>query len=61
MNVYEEDRYPWLVSEKKHIERTIAAGKPVLGICLGAQLVSPFSVARLSGIRRERSAGSPCR
>ncbi len=40
MNVYEEDRYPWLIPEKRFIEETIAAGKPILGICLGAQLLS---------------------
>jgi len=40
MNVYEDDRYSWLVPEKKLIEAAILAGTPVLGICLGAQLIS---------------------
>lgn len=40
MNVYEEEKYPWLISEKKFIEKTIRSGKFVLGICLGAQLVA---------------------
>lgn len=40
MNVYEEYRYPWLVPEKKLIAEVIAARKPILGICLGAQLIS---------------------
>jgi len=40
MNVYQEDQFPWLVSEKRLIERVIAAGKPTLGICLGAQLLA---------------------
>lgn len=40
MNVYEDDRHPWLVPEKRLIEEAISAGKPILGICLGAQLLS---------------------
>jgi GMP synthase (glutamine-hydrolysing) len=40
MNVDEEDRYPWLAPEKALIARSIAAGKRVLGICLGAQLIA---------------------
>ena len=40
MNIYEEERYPWLSTEKKFIERTIKSGKFVLGICLGGQLVA---------------------
>jgi GMP synthase-like glutamine amidotransferase len=38
--VYEEILYPWLVSEKQLISRAIAARKPILGVCLGAQLLS---------------------
>ena len=40
MNVQEEDRHPWLAPEKAFIRHAITAGKPVLGICLGAQLIS---------------------
>lgn len=40
MNVYESDRYPWLEAEKAFIAEAIAAGKAVLGICLGAQLLA---------------------
>ena len=40
MNVYEQDRYPWLAAEKKFIGHAIAAKKSVLGICLGAQLIA---------------------
>ncbi len=39
MNIYEERRYPWLKPEKECIRQLIEAGKGVLGICLGAQLV----------------------
>ncbi len=40
MNIYEEEKYSWLVEEKKFIESNIKSGKFVLGICLGAQLVA---------------------
>ncbi len=40
MSVNDEAKYPWLVEEKKFIRNTIEAGKSVLGICLGAQLIA---------------------
>lgn len=40
MNIYEEDKYPWLVEEKRFINESIQAGKTVIGICLGAQLIA---------------------
>lgn len=40
MGVYETDAYPWLASEIACLQRFIQAGKPVLGICLGAQLLA---------------------
>jgi GMP synthase-like glutamine amidotransferase len=40
MNVYEEDVYPWLDSEKKLIRECVEKNKIVLGICLGAQLIA---------------------
>lgn len=40
MSVNDEDRFPWLRIEKKFIRQTIASGKAVLGICLGAQLIA---------------------
>jgi GMP synthase (glutamine-hydrolysing) len=40
MGVGDEDRFPWLKQEKAFIAAVIAAGKPVLGICLGAQLIA---------------------
>jgi GMP synthase-like glutamine amidotransferase len=40
MNVNEEDKYPWLAAEKAMIRESIAAGKKILGICLGAQLIA---------------------
>lgn len=40
MSVNDESDYPWLIEEKKFIKGTIEAGKPTLGICLGAQLIA---------------------
>lgn len=40
MGVYDDAVYPWLTAEKAFIASVIAAGKKVLGICLGAQLIA---------------------
>ena len=40
MNIYEDDKYPWLKKEKQFIERAIDNNKKVIGICLGAQLIA---------------------
>lgn len=40
MSVNDEDQYPWFVEEKRFIRKTIESGKPVLGVCLGAQLIA---------------------
>jgi GMP synthase-like glutamine amidotransferase len=40
MSVNDEEKFPWLREEKKIIRKAIDAGKVVIGICLGSQLVS---------------------
>ncbi|PAV10454.1 amidotransferase [Methanosarcina spelaei] len=40
MNIYEYEKYPWLRKEKIFLKEAISAGKAVLGICLGAQLIA---------------------
>jgi GMP synthase-like glutamine amidotransferase len=40
MGVYDEKDSPWLAGEKEAIKAAVAGGKSVLGICLGAQLLS---------------------
>jgi len=40
MNVDQADRHPHLLTEVELIQHMIEAGKPVLGICLGAQLIA---------------------
>ncbi len=40
MGVYEADRYPFLKDEIKILKERLAADRPVLGICLGSQLMA---------------------
>ena len=40
MGVYEVDRYPYLADEMRLIEQALAAKTPILGICLGSQLLA---------------------
>lgn len=40
MSVNDESHYPWLKAEKAFLTEVIAADKPVVGICLGAQLIA---------------------
>jgi GMP synthase (glutamine-hydrolysing) len=40
MGVYEADRYPFLAAEMNLIRSAAHAGLPVLGICLGSQLIA---------------------
>ena len=40
MNIYEEEKYPWLAVEKAFIREAIASGKVIIGLCLGGQLIA---------------------
>ena len=40
MNVDEHARFPWLVPETAAIRQAVLGGLPVLGVCLGAQLLA---------------------
>ena len=43
MNTDELEKYPWLIGEQILIREAIKAGKKILGICLGAQLIAAAS------------------
>lgn len=47
MSVNDEIEFPWLVSEKQFIREAVHSGTPVLGICLGAQLIASAMGARI--------------
>lgn len=47
MSAWEDQRHPWLKTEKRLLEAFIAADRPVLGICLGAQLLAEVLGARV--------------
>jgi len=49
MSVNDEAELPWLAVEKGFIRQMITAGKPVLGICLGAQLIASCTGAAVYG------------
>ena len=40
MGVGDEDQYPWLGAEKALIRSAIDAGRSLVGVCLGAQLIA---------------------
>jgi GMP synthase-like glutamine amidotransferase len=47
MSVHDEAEFPWLRSEKALIAAAIEAGKKVLGICLGSQLIAEVMGGRV--------------
>jgi GMP synthase-like glutamine amidotransferase len=48
MNVYEEAAYPFLAAETAFLREAAAHGLPVLGICLGAQLIAKAAGAAVT-------------
>jgi GMP synthase (glutamine-hydrolysing) len=40
MSVNDEAELPWLISERRLVHDAVKAGKTVLGICLGAQMIA---------------------
>lgn len=48
MNIYEEEKYPWLKDEKNFIAQAIASNKTVLGVCLGSQLIADVLGGKVS-------------
>ncbi|HEY4845385.1 MAG TPA: type 1 glutamine amidotransferase [Candidatus Dormibacteraeota bacterium] len=47
MNVDEIERYPYLLAQRQLLRRAVDAGLPVLGICLGAQMLARALDARV--------------
>lgn len=61
MGVYEKGRFPFLKREASNLRRVIRAGKPVLGICLGAQLIAHALGARVYPNKRKEIGWFPVR
>jgi GMP synthase (glutamine-hydrolysing) len=40
MSIWEEDKHPWLTVERQFVADSVEADRPILGICLGAQLLA---------------------
>ena len=59
MSVHDSRLYPWLKAEKKFIETSIRAGKTIIGICLGAQLIADVLGAPVSRIREKEIGWFP--
>lgn len=47
MHADQEELHPWLVPELRFIERELERGTPLLGVCLGAQLVARAAGGRV--------------
>ena len=47
IGVYETGKYPFVADEIRLIERRLTRGRPVLGICLGAQMIAAALGARV--------------
>lgn len=47
MNVHQHRNCPWLLREKRFVEQALAAGTPILGVCLGAQLLADVLGAKV--------------
>ncbi len=47
MNIYQYRDWPWLKPESAFIRSALAAGKRIVGICLGAQLIADALGARV--------------
>ncbi|MBL0713291.1 MAG: type 1 glutamine amidotransferase [Desulfosarcina sp.] len=47
MSTSDVKRYAWLAGEKQFIRKAVAAGKAILGVCLGAQLIADALEARV--------------
>lgn len=56
MNVYEEEKFPFLKVEDRFLKEAIKLEIPILGICLGSQLLAKAAGARV-GKAREKEIG----
>lgn len=60
MGVHDGAAYPFLVRELELVRSRLGEGRPLLGICLGAQLMHRPWARRYIRARPRRSAGAAC-
>jgi GMP synthase-like glutamine amidotransferase len=60
-HAWEETLHPWQVGEKKAITQALAAGKPILGICFGAQLLAEVLGGKVFPHRQKEIGWHPVR
>ena len=59
MNVDQEGENPWMRGEKALLRRLLGERVPVLGVCLGAQLLAEAAGGAPRRAAGQRSAGCP--
>lgn len=47
MGVYERERFPWIAHEIERLAERLAADRPTIGVCLGAQMIAAALGARV--------------
>lgn len=53
MNVYETDKYPFLKTEEDFLRAALKQEKPILGICLGAQMLAKTCGAKVKKAKQK--------
>jgi GMP synthase (glutamine-hydrolysing) len=61
MGVYERDSHPFLTAEMRLIEQALAEQKPILGVCLGSQLLAATLGAAVTRGERKEIGWHPVR
>lgn len=59
MSVYEHERFPFLLQEQRLIEQALKNDKPVLGVCLGSQLLAATLGAEIKSGRQKEIGWHP--
>ena len=59
MNVYETEKYPFLIDEERLVREAISKSIAVLGLCLGAQLIAKTAGARVFAGRKKEIGWYP--
>ena len=50
MGAYDEDEFPFLIDEKNYLVASTLANRPILGICLGCQLLADGKIHVRDGV-----------